>query len=242
MSSSEATSQELFHLDIHAWVDVQQTSHGVRGHDDYAQYHGYCTRRLSRLSHKPDNVKSYLVHSSKYATSSLSSTTTATKPTKSKTSRHAFYSRSHDTFALTQEVVVEEEKEDGEDYTAAAATTAIVPVPVPHENILWHLLVSAERSWAHANELSKLKTSNNKSIGRQPVLKKLKRANKWSKLLVEKAKTSADDETQRECEAYAAWMSANYALERMDYQVCIVLCVCLFVFQKRLVVTPKENK
>jgi hypothetical protein len=226
MSSSEATAQELFHLDIHAWVDVQQTCHGVR-HDDYAQYHGYCTRRLSRLSHKPDNVKSYLVHSSKYASSSLSSTTTTTKPTKSKTSRHAFCSRSHDTFALTQEIAIEEEKEDGEDYTTVA-TTAVVPVLVPHENILWHLLVSAERSWAHANELSKLKTSNNKSIGRQPVLKKLKRANKWSKLLVEKAKTSADDETQRECEAYAAWMSANYALERMDYQVCIV-CVCVCV-------------
>jgi hypothetical protein len=238
MSSSETTAEELFHLDIHAWVDVQQTSHGVR-HDDYAQYHGYCTRRLSRLSHKPDDVKSYLVHSSKYASSSLSSTTTTTttttataktKPTKSKTSRHAFCSRSHDTFALTQEVVVvvEEEEKDGEDSTASA-TTAIVSVPVPHENILWHLLVSAERSWAHANELSKFKTSNNKTIGRQPVLKKLKRANKWSKLLVEKAKTSADDETQRECEAYAAWMSANYALEKMDYQVCIVLylfCLC----------------
>ena len=164
-----------------------------------------------------------------------STTTTTTKSTKSKTSRHAFCSRSHDTFALTQEVVVveEEEKEDGEDSTTT--TTVVVPVPVPHENILWHLLVSAERSWAHANELSKLKTTsnnNNKSnIGRQPVLKKLKRANKWSTLLVEKAKTSADDETQRECEAYAAWMSANYALEKMDYQVCIVYCcvLCLFV-------------
>ena len=90
----------------------------------------------------------------------MSSTTTTTKSTKSKTSRHAFCSRSHDTFALTQEVVVvekEEEKEDGEDSTTAATTTtAVVPVPVPHENILWHLLVSAERSWAHANELSKL--------------------------------------------------------------------------------------
>lgn len=189
-----------------------------------------------------------------------STTTTTTKSTKSKTSRHAFCSRSHDTFALTQEVVVveEEEKEDGEDSTATAATTmtttVVVPVPVPHENILWHLLVSAERSWAHANELSKLKTTsnnNNKSnIGRQPVLKKLKRANKWSTLLVEKAKTSADDETQRECEAYAAWMSANYALEKMDYQVCIVCCVLccvvcvskngLLLRQKRMNINSKN--
>jgi len=237
MSTSETTEgnnqhqedkKELFHLDIHAWVDAQQTSHGVR-HDDYAQYHAYCTRRLSRLAHKPDDAKSHLVHSSKYAASlstvdnsnnnNGTNNTAKQKPTKnSKTAggRHAFCSRSHDTFALMQEVTVEEKI--GEDSTTT--TTTIVPVPVPHVNILWHLLVSAERSWAHANELQKLKTANNdKSTGRrQPVLKKLKRANKWSKLLVEKAKMNADDETQRECEAYAAWMSANFALEKMDYE------------------------
>jgi len=234
MSTSETTEEnnrhqedtkELFHLDIHAWVDAQQTSHGVR-HDDYAQYHAYCTRRLSRLAHKPDDAKSYLVHSSKHASfvstvdssNNNSGTNTAKqKPAKnSKTTggRHAFCSR-HDTFALMQEVIVE--GENGED---SNTTTNIIPVPVPHVNILWHLLVNAERSWAHANELQKLKTANkNKSTGRrQPVLKKLKRANKWSKLLVEKAKTSANDETQRECEAYAAWMSANFALEKMDYE------------------------
>jgi len=236
MSTSETTEEnnqheedrkELFHLDIHAWVDAQQTSHGVR-HDDYAQYHAYCTRRLSRLAHKPDDAKSYLVHSSKHASSlpivdtsssnnSSGNNTAKQKPAKnSKTGgRHAFCSRSHDTFALTQEVIVE--GKNGEDSTT---TTTTIPNPVPHVNILWHLLVNAERSWAHANELQKLKTgNNNKSTGRrQPVLKKLKRANKWSKILVEKAKTSANDETQRECEAYAAWMSANFALEKMDYE------------------------
>ena len=230
-ADNDQQQQELFHLDIHAWLDAQQTSHGVR-HDDYAQYHAYCTRRLSRLSHKPDDAKSYLVNSGKYASSSSTNTASGDgggggKP-KTAGGRHAFCSRSHDTFALTKEVeiiVEEEEKDDGgEDSTTTPTTTTtttkVVPNPVPHVNILWHLLVNAERSWAHANELQKQKVNKSK---RQPVLKKLKRANKWAKLLVEKAKMSADEDTQRECEAYAAWMSANYALEQMQYQVSCCL-------------------
>lgn len=59
------TPSPSFQLHIHEWIESQQSAHGVR-HDDFAQYHGYCTRRLSRLSHHPD-VKKYLVCSSKYA-------------------------------------------------------------------------------------------------------------------------------------------------------------------------------
>mmetsp|Transcript_26180 Transcript_26180/g.71828 ORF Transcript_26180/g.71828 Transcript_26180/m.71828 type:complete len:668 (-) Transcript_26180:157-2160(-) len=208
-SATEQPPQEIFHLDIHAWLDSQQTSHGVR-HDDYGQYHAYCTRRLSRLSHKPPAAKAYLVNSSKYASSN---------PNKPKTAggRHAFCGRSHDTFALTKEVEAKAEANADEGALAGddgqpTTTTEVVTVPVPHENILWHLLVNAERSWAHANELQK---AHHK---RQPVLKKLKRANYWAKLLVEKAKISANAETQKECEAYAAWMAANLAMEQMQYQ------------------------
>jgi len=215
MVSEEQQKQQpqsdLFHLDVHAWLDAQQTSHGVR-HDDYAQYHAYCTRRLSRLAHKPKEARAYLVHSGKYATPN---------PDKPKTAggRHAFCGRSHDTLALTKEV-----EEDAEPDGEAAAETdvaagdppakVVVPVPVPHVNILWHLLVSSERSWAHANEIRK-KGGRKK---RQNVLKKLKRANQWATILVEKTKLSADAETQKECEAYAAWMLANYAMEQMRYQ------------------------
>jgi hypothetical protein len=204
---SEATP-EPFHLDLHAWLDAQQTSHGVR-HDDYAQYHAYCTRRLSRLAHKPKEVRSHLIHSGKYATPN---------PDKPKTpgGRHAFCGRTHDTLALTKEVEVASGDEiEGETEGETTTTTKVVPVPIPHENILWHLLVSSERSWAHANELRKKGVRNK----RQTVLKKLKRAHKWAHLLVEKAKLSADDETQTECAAYEAWMSANYAMEQMKYQV-----------------------
>ena len=198
---SSLEAEPLFHMDLHSWLDAQQNSHGVR-HDDYAQYHAYCTRRLSRLSHKPKEARAYLVHSGKYATPN---------PDKPKTpgGRHAFCGRTHDTLALTKEV--EEENNGGE----GEPTKKTVSVPVPHVNILWHLLVSSERSWGHANELRKKGGSNK----RQAVLKKLKRANQWATILVEKAKCSADAETQTECEAYHAWMSANYAMEQMKYQV-----------------------
>lgn len=207
---SDAPAAEAFHMDLHSWLDAQQTTHGVR-HDDYAQYHAYCTRRLSRLAHKPKEVKAYLVHSGKYATPNPE------KP-KTKGGRHAFCGRTHDTLALTKEVPVEVEVDEGEP-EAAEPTTQTVPVPVPHVNILWHLLVSSERSWAHANELRK-KGGRNK---RQAVLKKLKRANQWATLLVEKAKLAADAETQTECEAYKAWMSANFAMEQLKYQVSAFL-------------------
>lgn len=70
-ATTEATKPALepqnFSLPIHGWIESAQTSHGVR-HDDYAQYHAYCSRRLSRLRHHPD-VKKDLVHSSKYSSS-----------------------------------------------------------------------------------------------------------------------------------------------------------------------------
>jgi signal recognition particle subunit SRP68 len=185
--------QDIFHLDIHAWIEAQQTSHGVR-HDDYGQYHSYCTRRLARLSHNRE-AKPYLVHSSKYASSvpvpsGEDATSTANKKTSKKSSRgrHAFCSRSHDTFSKNNS-------------------------HVPHVNILWYLLVSAERSWAHANQIQKQHGK------RQQVLKKLKRAKDWAHRLLEMATTSTDDSTIKECHAYVAWMSANYDMERMNYQV-----------------------
>lgn len=169
--------QEIFHLELHAWMEAQQTSHGVR-HDDFAQYHAYCTRRLSRLSHLKD-AKKYLVASTKFATvkSDLKG-------------RHAFCSRYADTLSSSD-------------------TTG----HVPHENVLWYLLVLSERAWAHANQLSKAKKR------RQQVLAKLKRAVKWADLLVQKAQVAGDASTIQECKAYRSWMTANYKLEQYDYAV-----------------------
>lgn len=189
-----AGSCPSFQLNIHEWIEGQQSAHGVR-HDDFAQYHGYCTRRLSRLSHHPD-VKKYLVCSAKYA---------ADKSSSKGRGRHAYCSRQNDTFAKNEETG---------------------KVEVPHSSILWYLLVSAERSWAHANMLQKQKKK------RQNVLRKLKKARLWANKLEEIAKDCTDDLTQQECRAYASWMVANLSLEKMEYQVRgqKYTCYCRTVF------------
>lgn len=56
--------QEKFSLAVHRVIDSNQASHGLR-HDDYKQYHAYCTRRLSRLRHARP-VRRDLVHSAVY--------------------------------------------------------------------------------------------------------------------------------------------------------------------------------
>ena len=81
-------------------------------------------------------------------------------------------------------------------------------------NVLWYLLVLSERSWAHANQLQKQKKR------RQQVLKKLKKAQKWAQLLLQMASGDCTDATTyKECQAYASWMTANFALEKLDYKV-----------------------
>lgn len=58
------SAAEKFSLPVHAVIDANQASHGMR-HDDYKQYHAYCTRRLSRLRHA-QSVRRDLVHSAAY--------------------------------------------------------------------------------------------------------------------------------------------------------------------------------
>ena len=180
--TEESSPQPIFHLDLHAWIESQQTAHGVR-HDDFGQYHAYCTRRLSRLSHNKE-TKQYLVCSSKFATTSTTN--------KQQRSRHAYASRKDDTFAN----------------------------PPQHESVLWYLVVSAERSWAHANLI---KRQHGK---RQMVLRKLKRASGWANKLKNMASGCTDSVTYMECQAYANWMAANLALEQFDYSVRIGLLFC----------------
>jgi hypothetical protein len=203
-----APKQEIFHLDLHARIEAQQTSHGVR-HDDYAQYHGYCTRRLSRLSHLPD-AKKYLVSNQKYAT--------VKQPQGS--GRHAFCSRHTDTLS----VATPDADADADDSGSEALQQQQQQQKqqqqkqqhVPHVNVLWYLLVLSERAWAHANQISK---QQNKQKRRQQVLKKLKRATQWAYRLLQKAELCCDASTIQECQAYASWMAANYALEQTDFAV-----------------------
>lgn len=61
---AQAPPKEKFSLAVHATIDANQASHGLR-HDDYKQYHAYCTRRLYRLRHNKA-VRRDLVHSAAY--------------------------------------------------------------------------------------------------------------------------------------------------------------------------------
>lgn len=173
-TTEEPIEQQIFHLDLHAVIEAQQAAHGVR-HDDFAQYHGYCTRRLCRLSHLKD-VKKHLVCSAKYATVKPEGTNNK--------ARHAYCSRLADTFQSNH---------------------------VPHINVLLYLLVQSERAWAQANQYSK------ESQKRQLILKKFKRASGWAEKLLQKAQVACDPTSIQECQAYASWMKANYALEQLDY-------------------------
>ena len=205
--SSSLNKQPTFQLDLHAWIESQQTAHGVR-HDDYGQYQAYCTRRLSRISHHP-NAKQYLVCSSKYATATTTTTPSATTTTTSTTStnkqqqqqrsRHAYRSRKNDTFANNND---------------DSNNNSNNPNPPQHESVLWYLVVSAERCWAYANLIKRQRGR------RQLVLRKLKKAKGWADKLRDMASCgSTDDITYLECQAYASWMTANLALEQFDYVV-----------------------
>lgn len=68
-SSAEAPQEEVqpkqqFSLNIFQTLDQAQSNHGIP-HQDYAQYHKYCTDRLDRIRHFKA-VKKQLVHNSKY--------------------------------------------------------------------------------------------------------------------------------------------------------------------------------
>jgi hypothetical protein len=89
--------QEMFRMGVHEWVETQQVAHGVR-HDDYKQYHSYCTRRLSKLRHHP-SVKKELVHSTKFQAASSGSSSNKGRP------RHAFCSLSEDIYNTTTSTI-----------------------------------------------------------------------------------------------------------------------------------------
>lgn len=214
---STAAVMAPFHMEIHKWI----TQHAPQ-HDDYAEYHAYCTNKIRRLKQQKD-AKKYLTNSNKFVTFKVA----PSDGVGGKTKRHAYCSRKGDTFAAAVglprndgDATSPDERTDGTD-TPSIATTPVLAVP--HVNILWHLVVNAERSWANANEVQKAKGK------RQTVLKKLKRAKEWADQLrimaTGQSSLSAqqpevvDQATAKEIEAYYAWMSANYAMEKTDYVV-----------------------
>lgn len=78
-------------IPLHSNIESMQSAHGLR-HDDFKQYHEYCTRRLTRIRHNSE-VRKDLVHSAVYVAGE-------------KTSRHAYCPRdlpdivNHENFLL----------------------------------------------------------------------------------------------------------------------------------------------
>ena len=201
-----------FHLEIHSYIEAQQAAHGVR-HEDYAQYHKYCTNRLKRISHKAE-VKRHLVSSTKFAANKPSAgagitTAAATTGNKSR-SRHAFASRKAELL---------------EAFAVGGSDSEKAPQQLPHPGILWYFLMLSERAWASAKGKRQQTTSSSSQQeggggSRGQVLKKYKKARDWAKILVDIARGgSVDETTMRECEAYLAWIKGNYAMEKLDYAV-----------------------
>lgn len=196
------SSTPPFRLDLFAVLDKVQASHGIP-HQDYAQYHTYCTHRLSRLRHLRA-VQTDLVHShhsaaqaqSLAANAAATTTTAATSSSSRRGPRHAYCPR---------------------------------PVVPPHrglhhEALLWNIVFQAERAWAQACAAQQQQNSSSGTNQRSRhsfVLKRLHKAQKWATILVqvleEQPQHQQHAETLQECRSYAAWMTANAALEQEDY-------------------------
>jgi len=103
-----------------------------------------------------------------------------------------------------------------------------LPEDVNHENILFVVLVDAERAWAHSSELralvhEQLPKNHEKAKAapgkiRQHALRRLRRAKQLAIRFEELCEQFGDETTQEEAKAYASWMRGNYALEVSDWK------------------------
>lgn len=188
-------TQEIFSLTIFETLDKSQNTHGVM-HEDYHQYHQFCTNRLFRLRHaKP--VRSDLVHNSKYVVGE-------------KKKRNAYCSR-----ISTKQPPKGDDNNDNNDKEEVVEAP---PAIIGHENHLWVPLYQAERSWAQACEVQKQKRANKTQ---QLVLRKLRKALKFVATLQELASRTCDETTQQEIDSYAGWMKGNYSLQKQDYTAAL---------------------
>jgi hypothetical protein len=201
---------------IFVTLATAHNEHGI-SHQDYGQYHTYCTARLARLR-RVKEVRSLLVHNPKYVSSNSN-----TGLPQRKGGRHGYAPRSLPQQHATGSSVVE----------APQQPVGVVVVVVPqHENILWNLLIQAERAWAHACEMQQQKGNRHHH---QHVQRRFNKASKLAQQAVElhgqqqqhgngshsaaAAATTTGISTirQQELHSYAAWMKGNAALEQKRF-------------------------
>lgn len=183
------TPQEKFTLQVHAVIEANQASHGLR-HDDYKQYHGYCTRRLSRLRHAQP-VRRDLVHSAAYVSGS-------------KMKRNAYCPRE-----------LQRNSENALWVVLVGAERAWA-----HSCELKALISSSsstsEKSTLAA-EHEKSRSSPGKI--RQHALRRLRRAKQLATQFQELCEEVCDERTILEAKAYGGWMRGNWSLEVGDWKV-----------------------
>mmetsp|Transcript_7360 Transcript_7360/g.11162 ORF Transcript_7360/g.11162 Transcript_7360/m.11162 type:complete len:622 (-) Transcript_7360:97-1962(-) len=179
---------------IHSLIESCQASHGLR-HDDYRQYHGYCTRRLSRLRHNRA-VKKELVHSAKYVENKKSAR------------KHAFCPRDFPSAIQHENMLLS---------LLLGSERAWA-----HSCEIRALDGTQKRKAGLTAQNEKARSSSGKI--RQHSLKRLKRAKQLATELeqvVSKEFTehnTVDEKTFLESQAYGGWMRGNYSMEINDWK------------------------
>jgi hypothetical protein len=92
------------------------------------------------------------------------------------------------------------------------------PESVENVNLVWNLFYQAERAWAVACELQQSQSACKKNL-HPYVQRRLNKAVKFATQLADLSVRCCDEQTVQECQAYAAWMKANAALEHKKYVV-----------------------
>ena len=223
--SSAAAAPTPAPLRLFQQLDDAQSHHGIPV-GDYAQYAGYCTRKLARVRHHPA-VRTQLVHNPKYAAKPDPTTTTTTVVVSKR--RHGYCPRNEWKTALVPTTKESSPTEDGKE---EATTTTDPPTPAPvHENIFWNLFYQAERAWAQACALQQQSTTTSLSTTRSStktkhghVQRRFNKAFQWATALAHhmeqqqhQQQALVDTTTRQESQAYVAWMAAHVALEHQDY-------------------------
>lgn len=176
-------------------LEQAQSNHGIP-HQDYAQYHQYCTQRLARLR-RIREVRTKLVHNAKFVEGVSGR-------------RNAYCPRKLFLEGTTATGSVSGDEVDG--------PPPLKEPVLQHENLLWNVLFQAERAWAHGCLLTAEQQQQPRKSKHGHIQRRLNKAAHWADTVVEMARAlNCHPTTIREAQSYAAWMNGNAALERKDH-------------------------
>ena len=88
---------------------------------------------------------------------------------------------------------------------------------VKNANSLFYPLLNAERAWAYSNELKEQLNDTRESRIQYHLVSRIRKACKWSSLLLELCRALADDRTVLESDAYHSYMQGTERMESGDW-------------------------